>query len=394
MHVTGSDQLISMAGHSPPEPVTVLRGHTSEVSAARFHPDGERLLTGDATGELRLWILATRRPVATLAGAHDGRVLGVHVDASGALAAQGRNGCVRVWESGLERGAPSLELRTGCFNFCRFDVLAARGEPARKWLVALPAFDGEDVVVWDLGSGTRAFELRRQSRGGADAPRVGMCTSVAFDGAGGPAPRLLAGLEDGSVALWDVRMPDGAYESTKPHDEPVLCLAARPSAGLALSGAADRRLCALSVRARAAGADAAAAPATDARGTGAGTGRAGGAGTAISVAHAFELPVTNDAFDTGGINDLAVRADGRLFASAGWDRRVRLFELGKKWRPLAVLRHHTGAVNAVDFSPCGTWLASASEDKTVALWSVYPPRKAMQASDAADDFAGSLLSAC
>ena len=41
--------------------------------------------------------------------------------------------------------------------------------------------------------------------------------------------------------------------------------------------------------------------------------------------------------------------------------------------PLAVLRHHTGAVNAVHFSACSRYLASASNDKTVAIWTLYPP---------------------
>jgi WD40 repeat protein len=27
----------------------------------------------------------------------------------------------------------------------------------------------------------------------------------------------------------------------------------------------------------------------------------------------------------------------------------------------------------VRFSPCSRWLASASNDRTVAIWSIYPP---------------------
>ncbi|KAG8460984.1 hypothetical protein KFE25_010735 [Diacronema lutheri] len=355
----------------PPRPVFVLRGHTAEVSAARFDPSGTRLLTGDAGGELRLWDLEMRRPLATLARAHDGRVLGAHADAAGAVAAQGRDGCVRVWEAGLDRRAPSLELRTGCFNFCRFDLLAREGEPPRKWLVALPGDDADDVCVWELGSGARAFQLRRQPTGSADAPRVGMCTSIAFESAGA-APRLVAGLEDGAICLWDARAPAAAVQTCRgAHAEPVLCIATAPRAALALSGSADRRICALSIGARAAE-----PAAVDGRVAATTAAAAGAPPTGIGVAHTFDLPVTDDSMDTGGINDLAVRRDGRLFASGGWDRRVRVFEFGKRWRPLAVLRHHSGAVNAVDFSPCGTWLASASADKTVALWSVFAPRRA------------------
>ena len=69
---------------------------------------------------------------------------------------------------------------------------------------------------------------------------------------------------------------------------------------------------------------------------------------------------------------VCVRPDTKLLATGGWDRRVRVWQWGK-WKPLAVLRYHTGTVNAVCFSPCSRWLASASNDRTVAIWSIYPP---------------------
>ena len=67
-----------------------------------------------------------------------------------------------------------------------------------------------------------------------------------------------------------------------------------------------------------------------------------------------------------------MRPDSKLLATGGWDRRVRVWQWGK-WKPLAVLRYHAGTVNAVCFSPCSRWLASASNDRTVAIWSIYPP---------------------
>ena len=69
---------------------------------------------------------------------------------------------------------------------------------------------------------------------------------------------------------------------------------------------------------------------------------------------------------------MCVRPDGKILAAGGWDRRVRLWQW-RKGKPLAVLKHHAGTVNAVHFSACSRWLATASDDRTVALWSLYAP---------------------
>lgn len=89
-------------------------------------------------------------------------------------------------------------------------------------------------------------------------------------------------------------------------------------------------------------------------------------------AASLEVPVTNEAHGSGGIQTLSIRPDGKLLAAGGWDRRVRVWQW-KRFKPLAVLQHHTATVNAVHFSHCSRYLATASCDKTIALWSLYPP---------------------
>jgi hypothetical protein len=67
--------------------------------------------------------------------------------------------------------------------------------------------------------------------------------------------------------------------------------------------------------------------------------------------------------------DAEFSPDGKLLATAGYDRSIRIWrvETGEELHHLAV---HNGAVFDLAFDPSGTVLASASADQTVKLWRV------------------------
>lgn len=91
-------------------------------------------------------------------------------------------------------------------------------------------------------------------------------------------------------------------------------------------------------------------------------------------------------FPNPGLADITMRHDGRIFVTAGWDGRMRVFrymqpkssptEKGMKkgkspGKLVAVLAYHQGGVNAVEFRRQDNLLASASKDKTVAVWRTF-----------------------
>ena len=82
-----------------------------------------------------------------------------------------------------------------------------------------------------------------------------------------------------------------------------------------------------------------------------------------------------------GILSAALSPDGRLLATASYDRLVKLWEVATG-REVRTLKEHTDAVHAVAFSPDGNRLATVSADRTLKLWDVASGEKRASVGDA------------
>ncbi len=69
------------------------------------------------------------------------------------------------------------------------------------------------------------------------------------------------------------------------------------------------------------------------------------------------------------ISQVQFSPDGKLIASASWDKTIKLWD-AKNGDYLATLKHHQGGINSVAFSPNSKLLVAASEDKTISIWQI------------------------
>lgn len=72
-----------------------------------------------------------------------------------------------------------------------------------------------------------------------------------------------------------------------------------------------------------------------------------------------------------GCNSVAIRPDGKLFVTGGWDCKLRFFSL-KSGKLLAVVDHHFEAISEVKFVGAEKYFTvAASLDGTISLWALF-----------------------
>ena len=203
-------------------------------------------------------------------------------------------------------------------NFCR----AAVATVSSHFVVAVATEEQSGIRLIEIESG----EARKTLTPREYNSMPGMCMALAFiTKESGASLKLLAGYEDGRVALWDCHSAT-LLSSTVLHPEPVMCLDYSEQLNKGISGSADDNIHVWTIDKN-----------TEA------------------ICPVQRLQITNP-----GLNCVLFRDDYKFFISGGWDHKIRLFST-KNHKALAVLSYHRDSVQCVACASDLT-LAAGSKD--------------------------------
>ncbi|KAJ9216091.1 hypothetical protein DTO166G4_2335 [Paecilomyces variotii] len=363
----------------PASPAYVLRGHAAPIHALDFFAHNAHLLSGDADGWVIIWSLVTKRPIGVWK-AHEGAILeakGFYYEESGEMEifTHGRDHKLRVWkttaqdEKLLDKALP-VDLKQGsqpgtgpkpwllhslavnALNFCAFAlcplpkypkdkqaIISSSAETSRYQenskeispqrtpqgpvLIAVPnALNSGNIDVFHLPSEHRVSTIT-----GDNTKETGMVMAVNLYFALNQDLYVISAYEDGQAMVHVRRDPaepggyDGHVPSTpwkwqkiyasRAHSQPILSLDVSPARDFFVTSGADPFVVKHPIPT--------AVP------------------THLTGNDMAPIKVVNDRH--AGKQGLKIRSDGKLFATAGWDARVRVYTC-KSMKEMACLKWH------------------------------------------------------
>ncbi|KAI9007070.1 hypothetical protein BC832DRAFT_530629 [Gaertneriomyces semiglobifer] len=136
----------TVGSRPPPDPVYVLRGHPTDVTAVIFVANNTLLASGDVAGNIIIWSFAIKRPI-TVWQAHGSGILALQQLCDSRLLSHGRDDQIHIWSlEGVASGGEPEKVYTlpvNALNFCGaavFEGAATFGEEDKQasTLIAIP----------------------------------------------------------------------------------------------------------------------------------------------------------------------------------------------------------------------------------------------------------------
>jgi RNA polymerase sigma factor (sigma-70 family) len=282
----GGDRVIRLWDVTSGHETAALSGHRRKILSLAASPDGALLASGEGDldgppGVVKLWDLGSRREVATLPEHEQGASSLAFSPDSRLLASAAWGGRIRLWEVGSRRLKATLTgHRSGVAQLCF--------SPDGSLLAS--ASNDQTVKLWKIPGGTELATL---------TGHTDVVQKLAFstDGA-----RLVSGSRDGTVRIWDVRT----------HEQLLLilagtsadCVAFAPGDRVVLSGHQQES-----------------------------------AGEKLGVLRLWDAekgkPLASWPAHRLEVGPVVFSRDGKLLATASWDRTAKLWDVNSRSRAWA-----------------------------------------------------------
>jgi WD40 repeat protein len=280
------DKTVKLWDVATGKPITTLNRHSDLVTSVTFSPDGKTIASGSFDKTVKLWDVATGKPITTFNG-HSDLVTSVTFSPNGKTIASGsRDKTVKLWDV-----APGKPITT--FNGHSDLVDSVVFSPDGKTIAS--GSRDKTVKLWDVATGKPITTFNGHSFGGSIfSPNDKTIASVSW-GKGKP----IITFNDGKT------IASGSGDKTVKWDVT--------------------------------------------------TGK----------------PITTFNGHSNSVNSVIFSPDGKTIASGSRDNTVKLWDVATG-KPITTFNGHSNSVNSVIFSPDGKTIASGSGDKTVKLWNLYP----------------------
>ncbi|KAK4236222.1 ASTRA-associated protein 1 [Achaetomium macrosporum] len=375
----------------PAQPKSILRGHKAQVHAAAFVRGNERLLTGDADGFVVAWDLTIMRSRAVWQ-AHTNAILGIAAWGWDRLITHGRDNKLIVWKLSAEdeirlstrlpldpypesRAQPWIlhMLDVNTMNFCSFShcpVSVECSATPSEILVAVPnTLASEAIDIFHLPSQTRRHTVKLGEKNG-----MVMAVSILHYQ---ERLTLVAGYENGlaTVAQLDGHGNWTVKYRAQCHSQPILSLDVCSGRDFFLTSGADAIIAKhpLPSSSPSPSNEVSETPMPQASTTANASSKPNPAKSLLSAAlsnpdssrpqsqQQTAVPKSSEPEEVknqplkvvntkhSGQQSLRIRSDARIFATAGWDTKVRVYST-RTLAEVAVLKWHQVGCYATAFA--------------------------------------------